>query len=116
MGYYQTECDCDLCDCDLCDCDHDRSQHAGAGCRECGNTWSPHGECRAGGFTNFETRLMMLNEFWNQYPYDGTDHVYLAENLEGSCASTMPVEMAAMERAIESYEQTEQEPTLTYAS
>jgi hypothetical protein len=74
-----------VCDGDLCDCDHDRSEHAGFGCNQCASTWSPDGECRAGGFTNSEIRLEMLTEF-----------------LRESFASAKPVE-TAMEIASESY-------------
>jgi hypothetical protein len=58
----------------VCDCDHDRSEHAGAGCRECANTWSEDGACRAGGFTNSEMRLTTLQEFWDLFALDTSEH------------------------------------------
>jgi len=111
MGYIP------VCDCDLCDCDHDRSEHAGAGCRECANTWSPDGACRAGGFANSETRLTILKERWNLYPFAASDCIIgVAGNGDAeSYARTMPVE-TVMELAIESYEETDQEPALSFAS
>ena len=86
MGYVT------VCDGDLCDCDHHRSEHAGDGCKKCAVTWSPDGVCRAGGFTNSESRLAMLTEFLS-----------LLESIEGkSFASAQPAE-TAIELALESY-------------
>ena len=83
-----------VCDGDLCDCDHDRSEHAGAGCKKCAVTWSPGGGCRAGGFSNSETRLMMLKEFWNLNPFTASDCIIgAAEDGEGgSYGGPMPME------------------------
>ena len=76
MGYIP------VCDCDLCDCDHDRSEHAGAACRGCASSWSLDGACRAGGFTNSETRLTILKEFWNLYSFGAPDCIGVAQNVE----------------------------------
>ena len=110
MGYLT------VCDCDLCDCDHNRSEHAGVDCKECADTWSPDGGCRAGGFTNSEVRLTMLTEFLNRHPCDVPDCIQrVTENVEGgSSASTIPVE-TPMAPTVESYEEREQEAGLLYA-
>lgn len=93
-----------VCDDDLCDCDHHRSEHAGIGCKKCAVTWSPDGGCRAGGFTNSESRLEMLTEFLSLFLRVGPAPICPAvENIEGeSFASAKPAE-AALELAIEPY-------------
>ncbi len=102
-----------LCDCDLCDCDHDRSQHAGIGCKKCAVTWSPDGGCRAGGFTNSEVRLMILEEFLKLNPFAAPDCITgaAANGDAESYATRIPVE-TVMELAFESYDEREQEAGL----
>ena len=105
-----------VCDCDLCDCDHERSEHAGAGCRGCASTWSPDGACRAGGFTNSETRLTILKEFWIYIRLGAPDYIGVAENVEEELYATKIPTETVMELAFESYDERGQEAGLSYAS
>jgi hypothetical protein len=106
-----------VCDCDLCDCDHHQSEHAGICCKQCAVTWSPEGGCRAGGFTNSETRLTMLTECWSLYPFSAPDCINgVAENGDAECYATGKPGETVMELAFESFEEREQEAGLSYAS